>query len=623
MLTPTVSPTPQLSTVSPSPQLSLRKDARNNVRTEAVLIYCINIRCLLKYLAELKFHLEAYKAPIVFIQETWLNQSVESVSIQNYRTISRRGRHAGDNRGGILTLARDGFNQIGHIRNSVYSVFEERSWHFLNLGPEVILLGNWYRPGATPHDGFSELYADLNEFASEITGVILSGDMNVHHLRWLRHSSGNTPVGSDLKGLCDSYGLTQLVKQPTRNEYLLDLFLTDLPDCDVKVLPTIADHNATLASVPLPAVTCKTIVRQGWILQLAKWQDLQTSLRDFQWTELRKGSAEDALNYFLDILWMQLRKFIPFRTIREKKQSHPWLNSRCEEAITRKNAAQGRDSYAEAQQHCSQVLAEEYQIHVEALRVKMAALSRSDKRWWKLNRELLHKRAKVTSISPLRDEAVWVTDSKQKANLFAKTFALKAKLPEEEIDCPFFGHCETELDGFLCIRTRTTLKILRKLDESTATGNDRIPAKILKGIASEIAAPFSQVCRRLFDEGCWPQRWRLHLICPIYKKDSAFKPGNYRGVHLTTILSKVAERVIGNCLVKFLQQGKFGENQWAFTTGRSARDLVTVLMMKWILAICTGSKIGGFLSDISGAFDRVFKPIILGKLRAAGVGEDS
>ena len=186
----------------------------------------------------------------------------------------------------------------------------------------------------------------------------------------------------------------------------------------------------------------------------------------------------------------------------------------------------------------------------------MAALSRSVKRWWKLNRELLQKRAKVTSISPLRDEAVWITDSKQKANLFAKTFASKAKLPDEEIDCPFFGNCETELDGFLCIRTRNTLKILRKLNESTATGNDKIPAKILKRIALVIAAAFSQICRRLFDDGCWPQRWRLHLICPIYKKKSAFKPGNYRGVHLTTILSKLAERVIGSCLVKFLQQGK-------------------------------------------------------------------
>ena len=249
-----------------------------------------------------------------------MNASVESISILNYRTISRRDRHAGDNRGGILTLARDGFNQIAHIRNSV---FEERSWHYLNLGPEVILLGNWYRPGASPHDGFSELHADLTEFVPEITGVILSGDMNVHHKSWLRFSSGNTPVGSDLKGFCDSYGLTQLVKQPTRYEYLLDLFLTDLPDCNVKVLPTIGDHNAIMASVPLPAVTSKTIVRQGWILQLAKWQELQTSLRDFEWSELRKGSAEDALNYFLDILWMQLRKFIPFKIIREKKQFHP------------------------------------------------------------------------------------------------------------------------------------------------------------------------------------------------------------------------------------------------------------------------------------------------------------
>jgi len=54
-------------------------------------------------------------------------------------------------------------------------------------------------------------------------------------------------------------------------------------------------------------------------LQLAKWQELQSSLRDFEWSELRKGSPEDALNYFLDILWMQLRKYMSFKIIREKK----------------------------------------------------------------------------------------------------------------------------------------------------------------------------------------------------------------------------------------------------------------------------------------------------------------
>ena len=40
----------------------------------------------------------------------------------------------------------------------------------------------------------------------------------------------------------------------------------------------------------------------------------------------------------------------------------------------------------------------------------------------------------------------------------------------------------------------------------------------------------------------------------------------------------------------------------------------------WILAVCTGKKVGAFLSDISGAFDRVFKPYILAKLHACGVG---
>ena len=45
-----------------------------------------------------------------------------------------------------------------------------------------------------------------------------------------------------------------------------------------------------------------------------------------------------------------------------------------------------------------------------------------------------------------------------------------------------------------------------------------------------------------------------------------------------------------------------------------------MLMMSWILAVCSGKKVGAYLSDISGAFDRVFKIYILAKLYAAGVG---
>ena len=102
---------------------------------------------------------------------------------------------------------------------------------------------------------------------------------------------------------------------------------------------------------------------------------------------------------------------------------------------------------------------------------------------------------------------------------------------------------------------------MKTLDETKATGNDNISAVMLRKLASCIAIPFTIVCRRLFYDGCWPTIWKFHLDVPIFKKGAAFKPGNYRGVHLTTILSKVEEKLIGARLVPFPQASAFGDNQ--------------------------------------------------------------
>ena len=83
---------------------------------------------------------------------------------------------------------------------------------------------------------------------------------------------------------------------------------------------------------------------------------------------------------------------------------------------------------------------------------------------------------------------------------------------------------------------------------------------------------------------------------------------------------KKAKGVIGRNLIAHLHCGKFGPRQWVFNPGLSARDLVTSLIMAWILAVCTGNKITTYLGDISGAYDRVFTDYLLAKLQAAGVG---
>ena len=461
----------------------------------------------------------------------------------------------------------------------------------------------------------------MAEFFHEISGVFIAGDLNIHHKRWLRFSSDNTQVGTDLKTLCDYYGLSQLVREPTRNDYLLDLVCTDIPKARVSVLPKIADHKAVLTKLPFPEVLEKSVKREVWILAEADWNALKGDLISFDWRRLHDGSAEDALDFFMEVLWLHLLKHIPRRQIETVKRTHGWMTAKSKTAIIQKNNAEGTDRYKSQCEKCAAVLAEERTRHVQRTKEKLAKLPRHSKQWWRLNRELLRRRTNLSSVPTLKEDGQWLSEAKAKADAFARTFAAKAALPEEKVDTPFFGTPHEELSDFIVFRSRNTKRLLKALDACKATGSDKISAAILKRLCDCLGVPFTIVVRRLFHEGCWPSAWKYHLICPIFKRGAAFKPGNYRGVHLTTVLSKMAEKLIGLQVVPFLRRVAFGSNQWAFTAGLSARDLVAMLMMSFILAVCLDKKIGGFLGDICGAFDRVCKALLLGKLHEHGIGE--
>ena len=63
----------------------------------------------------------------------------------------------------------------------------------------------------------------------------------------------------------------------------------------------------------------------------------------------------------------------------------------------------------------------------------------------------------------------------------------------------------------------------------------------------------------------------------------------------------------------------FGASQWAFRRGRGCQDLVLLLISSWVKDFQDRRKVGIFLSDISGAFDRVDADRMIAKLRRLGV----
>ena len=303
-----------------------------------------------------------------------------------------------------------------------------------------------------------------------------------------------------------------------------------------------------------------------------------------------------------------------------KKRSHPWLNERCDAAIQRKHKATQQSNFKEIAEETSTVLREEYAKYVQNLRQVLLQLPKGSKKWWRIQRELTDNASSSTTPPALKDEhGNWIRSPKDKANLLAQTFLDKATLPTNS-SLPPTEHPTAEMSNFVVIRQRWALRVLKNLREDTASGPDKLPAKFLRSCAHQLALPLTLLTRTLVSSGTWPECWRLHWIIPLYKKKAVYDPRNYRGVHLTPLLSKAVERILLFPLRPFLvATNAFGTMQFAFQPSLSCNDLVAALTSSWILSLNHRRKVGVYLSDISGAFDRVEKERLMLKLKACGL----
>ena len=183
-----------------------------------------------------------------------------------------------------------------------------------------------------------------------------------------------------MKSFGDFHGMMQLVREPTRGDYLLDLACTDIHNSTASIHPVIADHKAVLIKLPLPVMLGQTERREVWILKQAKWTVLKKDLQEYDWHQLYKGTAEEALHVFLEVLWLHLVKYIPRRQLDIVKRSHPWMNDRSKRAIIEKNNAEGTPRFQAASAKCATILAEERTKHVQKTKDKMAALPKASKK---------------------------------------------------------------------------------------------------------------------------------------------------------------------------------------------------------------------------------------------------
>ena len=598
-----------------------------------VRIWSVNVRKLLRRKAELEARLRNADVHVLLLQETWLSESVEEVSLDNYVLVSRMDRLLGPKRGygGVAIYVRSDVSSLVALEQSDSA---ERSWALLHTNIGSFLVGNWYRPPDDDGSSMQNLGSELERLREDCVGVILIGDVNIHHRRWLRHSSqGNTPLGERLWSICRENSLKQVVTKPTRGDNLLDLVLTDVSALlKVQVLPELSDHRIVSIDLEVVVARSQAYSREVWDFKRAQWDSLRSALTAADWHSLlhlhgAKQSPDESVQRFVKFFVQTCESCIPKKQITDAVRDHPWIDDTCMAAIEAKCLATGSAELGERERECNEVLKAAFLNYQTQLRTRILNLPKSSKEWWRLNRELLNRRSKHSTIPPLKTtDGKWILEAERKADLLANTFQSKSRLPDPLPDSrpeDLVSDAEpAKMSDFLLIRSRWALKVLKKLTVGKASGPDNLPIRIFKECAAELAPAIAILVRFLLRHRLWPSQWRMHRIHPLYKKGAVSAATNYRGVHLTDVLSKVVERVIARHLTPFFDRiDAYGVDQWAFRKKRSCRDLVALLVCRWLWALDNGFKVGIYLSDISGAFDRVDREILIERLRRTGLSD--
>ncbi len=584
-------------------------------------LFHLNVNNLDAHLHLLDALLALHNFPeFVAITETHLELSIEALKLSKYELVSRRDRPDQRGWGGIALYARwDVHQNIVHLRDSEAL---ELSWHTLHTDAGPLLLGVWYRRPDRGETATIEAFDKELEDFRDFVGRLVVGDMNVHNEQWLKHSNGDSKEGLELESVCAAHGLKQHVKEPTRGDHLLDLVLSDLGTCiRCSVHPGVleSDHRCVISDIDISIPALVPSTRQCFDFGKAKWNDLKRVLGDHDWTPMfSENNPDKAALEFSEFLLSTAKRFIPLKVVRDKPYKHPWIDDTCRRLLREKHEAIGTPGFPAVRDRCTAGFRDAQARFLASTKEKLRKSGSKD--WWKLTRDLLAKATGKENIPPLRADDVWAKDPVSKATLLSATFASKSRLPEREsnefsaINLP-----DVSLDRFLRIRDRDVLRILKALDETSATGPDALPAILLHRCAVQLALPIALLARKCLDRGRWPLCWRHHWIHPLHKRKSKADPMNYRGIHLTSQLAKVVERAIGQTFVPWLGEHAFGEHQYAYSSGKSHRDVLTVNVCSWLLLLEDDHAVGLYCSDVSGAFDRVDRERLSMKLRSSGL----
>ena len=502
------------------------------------------------------------------------------------------------------------------------------------LSPDLIII-LVYRPPSSPLSDFDDIITKTREFIlslpAPLPNIILLGDFNMPEVIWDNPHAYN-PSSELLIDLATLLLLNQQVSTPTRKSNVLDLiFCSDelIKSVDVSEC-SFSDHCLikTETYIPVDPITIQAKCINPSLTSFEKfdfnrsdWINLSQSLKFTNWIhELDQVSPDEILPVAMNILISKCSIHVPLKRPKEARKSKFQKERR---VLMRKRTKLSR-IILRTPQIISQLLSIEEQISSSHLKEKIheehVAVSKikvDPKHFFRYaKRYSICKQEVGPLLNPLNNT---LTDNKYEmccllVNQFNSVFTKPKQTSVIKYPVTFFlSHTTREDDLFLTDITLSDsiiIEAIKELSPNSAGGPDGTPASLLINYVEEIIFSHS------LSSSLIPTSFKKAAIIPVFKSGDKSLPSNYRPISLTSVLSKVIEKIIRKQVLTFLShRGYLNNTQHGFRSGRSCLSALLDVYDNIMHMINNKSTVDMIYLDFSKAFDKVDHGILLHKLR--------
>ena len=282
--------------------------------------------------------LDSEKPDIVVGTESWLSPETATSEIfpkdSGYSTF-REGRTTSAG-GGVFTLVKD---RILVSEQKHYKTDCEKVWvRIVIAGAIALFIASYYRPRENDEYSLTELRKSLDMVGREKGHIWILGDMDFPKLFWDEEAVPTIKPGCscprlyvDFIEILNDFSFSQVVREPTRCDNIIDLFLTtnSSPVNSVNILPGLSDHNIIKSEVSVKPKVIKQKPRKVHLYNRANWESFRSFMASFSSNfipDLTNKTVEQAWSLFKSTLHEGINKFIPSKLIGSKKHL-PWVTN--------------------------------------------------------------------------------------------------------------------------------------------------------------------------------------------------------------------------------------------------------------------------------------------------------